>query len=237
MIVSINQPAYLPWLGYFDRIDASDFHIVLDHVQFEKNSFVNRNKIRTPTGWMWLTVPVATSGRFGDLAINDLLVADGARWQRKHWAALEANYAKTPYFAMHRDFLSNTYDIAAPEDHFLPTVQALNAYFLETLGITTDMVTSTDLGPTEKKSNLILELCEGVGATSYLSGPLGRDYLDRSSFETAGIEILFHDYDPRPYEQAWPGFEPGMAIIDILACHRPEQAIECIRAGRRISHD
>ena len=72
MIVSINQPAYLPWLGYFERIANSDLHIVLDHVQFEKNSFTNRNKIRTKEGWMWLSVPVKTKGKFGELNINEL---------------------------------------------------------------------------------------------------------------------------------------------------------------------
>lgn len=72
MIVSINQPAYLPWLGYFDRIAKSDKHVVLDHVQFEKNSMVNRNKIKTANDWCWLTIPVKTKGQFGDLAIHNL---------------------------------------------------------------------------------------------------------------------------------------------------------------------
>ena len=82
MIVSINQPAYLPWLGYFHRIAVSDLHVVLDHVQFEKNSFTNRNKVRTASGTPWLTVPVRSKGRFGDLAINEVDIADG-RWTAK----------------------------------------------------------------------------------------------------------------------------------------------------------
>ena len=84
VIVSVNQPAYLPWLGYFDRIAASDLHVVLDNVQFEKNSFVNRNRIMTARGPTWLTVPVQTSGKFGALPINELLIADDPRWAVKH---------------------------------------------------------------------------------------------------------------------------------------------------------
>src|ERR1051326_8427944 len=102
MIVSINQPAYLPWLGYFDRIAASDIHVVLDHVQFEKNSFVNRNKVRTAQGATWLTVPVETSGKFGQLPIDQLQIASDQPWARKHWKTIEQCYAHAPYFDAHR---------------------------------------------------------------------------------------------------------------------------------------
>jgi len=76
LIVSINQPAYLPWLGYFNRVANSDLHVVLDHVQYEKNSFTNRNKIRTAQGFSWLTLPLKTKGKFGNLAINTVEIAD-----------------------------------------------------------------------------------------------------------------------------------------------------------------
>ena len=85
MILSINQPAYLPWLGYFDRIERSDVHVVLDHVQFEKNSFVNRNKIRNGNDWTWLTVPVETKGKFGALDIKNIKINNNINWKKKHW--------------------------------------------------------------------------------------------------------------------------------------------------------
>ena len=84
MLISINQPAYIPWLGYYERIDSSDVHVILDHVQFEKNSFTNRNKILTQNGPVWLTIPIATKGKFGDLAINQLKFSDISKWKKKH---------------------------------------------------------------------------------------------------------------------------------------------------------
>src|SRR5580700_5731203 len=98
MIVSINQPAFFPWLGYFHRIAISELHIVLDHVQFEKNSNVNRNKIRTGEDAKWLTVPVVTKGKFGDLAINKLEIANQEKWQRKITETIKQFYKKAPYF-------------------------------------------------------------------------------------------------------------------------------------------
>ena len=83
MIVSINQPSYLPWLGYFDRINRSDIHIVLDHVQFEKNSIINRNKIRTQNSWSWLTVPLKTKSKYGNLDIRNIEIQNTLQWKKK----------------------------------------------------------------------------------------------------------------------------------------------------------
>ena len=98
MIVSINQPAYLPWLGYFDRIVQSDIHIVLDHVQFEKNSNINRNKIRTFNSWSWLTVPIKTKSKYGNLSINNLEIDNSYLWKKKHLRSIQQSYSKTSFF-------------------------------------------------------------------------------------------------------------------------------------------
>ena len=107
MIVSINQPAYMPWLGYFDRIAKSDLHVTLDTVQFEKNSFTNRNRLRTQQGSTWITVPVRTKGRFGDLVIRDVEVSDDRDWRRRHQATMEHNYRKARFFSPHHEFISD----------------------------------------------------------------------------------------------------------------------------------
>jgi len=105
MIVSINQLTYLPWLGYYDRIAASDLHIILDHVQFEKNSMTNRNKVRTSEGWTWLTVPVLSKGKFGDLEITKLGISENTKWQKKHWNTIKGSYSKAPFFKSIQVFL------------------------------------------------------------------------------------------------------------------------------------
>ena len=98
MIISINQPGYLPWAGYFDRIAKSDLHVVLDHVQFEKNSFVNRNQILGQAGPFWLTVPVRTKGRFGNLSIANLEIDTSQFWRRKHLESIRSSYSRSPFF-------------------------------------------------------------------------------------------------------------------------------------------
>lgn len=232
MIVSINQPAYLPWLGYFDRIDASDLHIILDHVQFEKNSFVNRNRIRTPQGTAWLTVPLATKGRFGELAINTVEIADAGRWADKHLKAIRSNYSRCFGYAQHEEQLENLYRKAAKETLFVKPVLEANHYYAEILEIDTKTVKSSGMDIVGTKSELVLNLCREVGATTYLSGPLGRDYLDMDAFARAGIGVRFHDYQLRPYEQPWPGFEAGVAALDALLALGARDAREIMRAGR-----
>jgi hypothetical protein len=215
MIVSINQPAYLPWLGYFHRIASSDLHIMLDHVQFEKNSFTNRNKIRTPQGWAWLTVPVATKNQFGHLPINGLRIAAGSNWQDKHWASLRQNYSRAACFQDYMGVFEGFYKVQW--NSLSELIFAMNDWMLrEALGIGTPLVYSSELGVGGSKSELVLNLCRAVGASIYLSGPLGRDYLDLPSFDAAGIEVRYHDYAHPRYAQTYPGFESHMAAADLL---------------------
>lgn len=214
MIVSINQPAYLPWLGYFHRIAISDLHVVLDHVQFEKNSYTNRNKVRIATGSTWLTVPLATSGRFGSLAINELEIAVGQPWATKHWRTLCQTYGRAPYFKQHAPFFEALY--GRPWTHLAPMMEEITAYFLQAFGINTRLVFSSKLQSQGGKDELVLNLCREVGATTYLSGPLGRDYLRPEAFGEAGIALRYHDFTHPVYPQAYPGFEPYMAAIDLL---------------------
>lgn len=219
MILSINQPAYLPWLGYFHRIAVSDLHVVLDTVQFEKNSFVNRNRVRTREGSCWLTVPLHTKGRFGQLAIDSLETVDDG-WRRKHWDTLRQSYARAPAFASEADFFAGIYARKWPL--LLPLVEEMNAHLRARLGIATRIVRASEIGAAGAKDELVLNLCRAVGATTYLSGPLGRDYLEPARFAEAGIRLAFHDYHHPIYAQAHPGFEPAMAAVDLVFNHGQE---------------
>lgn len=212
MIVSINQPAYLPWLGYFGRIELSDVHVVLDHVQFEKNSFVNRNRVRTADGATWLTVPVRTAGRFG-ISIRELEIAD-SRWRRKHWATIEQSYGAAPYFEALRPFLTEVY--AREWGRLLDLTTVLTTWQLEQLGIKTQFLSSSELEPEGRKDELVLDLCRKLGATTYLSGPLGRNYLREELFSVAGIEVVYHDFVQPTYPQRFEPFLPAMAALDLL---------------------
>jgi hypothetical protein len=219
MKISINQPAYLPWLGYFERIAVSDLHIVLDHVQFEKNSFTNRNKVRTKDDATWLTVPLATKGRFGDLAIHRLEFAPNDPWQKKHWATLKMTYARAPFFREYAPAYEALY--ARTWTGFMPMVRALLEQQLRDFVITTPLLFSSDLAVEGTKSELVLNLCRAVRADVYLSGAMGRDYLDEASFTAAGLAVEYQDYAHPSYAQAWPGFVPYMCALDLLFNHGP----------------
>lgn len=216
MTISINQPAYLPWLGYYHRMAQSDKFVFLDHVQFEKNSFINRNKIRVSNGSAWLTIPVKTSGRFGDLAINKLEVIDNG-WRKKHLDSIRMNYSRTPGFEVYYPEL----ELVFQESGVLmsPFLFQMNALFMKWLGIETEIIKSSDLDLHGTKSDLVLEICQKLNADRYFSGKLGADYLDLQSFKSENIEVVFQDYNHPIYKQKYPDFEPYMSVIDLIMNH------------------
>jgi len=214
MIVSINQPAYMPWLGYFDRINKSDVHIVLDNVQFEKNSVVNRNKIKTNQGWSWLTIPVKTKGEFGNLVIKDLEIDNTQKWQHKHYVSLLNFYKKSTYFGEHNIWLEQFYK--KEWKNLGPMLDISLKYLIKALGISTPLLNSSEMVAKGKKSDYILNLCLEAGATTYLSGPFGRDYLDIDRFVRKGINVDFHDYSHPEYRQIYGEFIPYMSIVDLI---------------------
>ena len=217
MIVSIMQPAFLPWLGYFNRLALSDVHIVLDHVQLDKSSktnFANRNKIRTREGWCWLTVPILRKGRSGQLALNDIEISPGTDWGERAWASISHNYGKAPFFASYRDRFEAIFQ--TKHERLIDVAVATTEALRDAFGIEVPTRYSSELRPAHAKDTLILELVQQVGGTRYVSGPFGRDYLDAQRFQQAGIELMFHDYVHPHYNQVFDGFEPYMSALDLL---------------------
>jgi hypothetical protein len=221
MIVSIMQPAYLPWLGYFDRIARSDLHIVLDTVQLEhqtKTAFTNRNKVRTSAGWSWLTVPVRTAGEQPRIA--DVQLADPASWVRKHRETLRQAYGRAPYWNTMAPFVAEFYHREWPT--LAPLLDETTSWLRNALALSTPVVAASTLGVNGSKGDLVVALCRAVGAGTYLSGPFGRDYLDPLAFETADIRLTFHDYVHPTYSQTHGEFVPYMSVVDLLANHGPQ---------------
>jgi len=233
MIVSINQPAYLPWLGYFRRIAIADAHIVLDHVQFEKNSFTNRNKVRMREGWCWVTVPVKTAGKFGDLPIHELEIASERPWASKHWETLRLSYSHAPFFDRHAVFFRSIYTRAWLK--LADLIREITGYLLEAFGIGTKLYFSSEMKGRGKKDELVLNLCRELGATVYVSGPLGRNYLREEMFGEHNIAVRYDDYQHPAYPQVYPGFEPYMAAIDLLFNAGPASREILLKDQERIS--
>jgi hypothetical protein len=207
----------MPWLGYFERIARSDIHVVLDHVQFEKNSFTNRNKIRTKDGLLWLTIPLATKGRFGNLEIHDLEFASGSKWKEKHWSSLKMGYSRSTCFHEFNVPYEQIYSDAWIG--FMPFIRSLLSQHLLDLGISTPLIFSSEISANGFKSDLILDICESLGAKTYLSGSQGRAYLNDEAFFNAGISVEYQDYKHPVYAQAGPDFQSHLGIFDLLFNH------------------
>ncbi len=213
--VAIVQSNYIPWKGYFDLIRLSDEFILLDDVQYTRRDWRNRNLIKTPSGLQWLTIPVATKGRYHE-TIRDIETSDPA-WPERHLRTLRHAYARSPFHDEVGGFLESVYRSAAERAR----LHAINRLFLEAicgyLGITTPLGSSDPsdaaFGPTER----LLAICRRCGADVYLSGPSARSYLDEGAFARAGIAVRYMDYSGYPeYPQLHPPFVHGVSIVDLL---------------------
>lgn len=211
--VAILQSCYIPWKGYFDLINRVDEFIVYDDRQYTKNDWRNRNRIKTPHGLLWITIPIARRG-LGQ-RIDEATPSD-PRWAEKHWKTLVQFYARAPHFAEYRDGLEELYREVAGE-----RLSTINRRFLETicelLGIRTPFVDSVGYDVEGRKSDRVVALCRAAGATAYLSGPSARDYVDEDAFREAGIELEYMDYGAYPeYPQLFPPFVHEVTVLDLL---------------------
>ena len=226
MTVAVHQPQYLPWLGYFDKIDRADMFVILDTVQYKKNEYQNRNRIKNPQGWQWLTVPVRY--RFPQ-CIREVPINNDVNWRHKHRQALSANYARAPYFEAHlpffEDLYEKTWDLLVNLN--IRTVVGL----IESFGITTPTRGPADWELSDDPTGRLVDICRNAGADTYLSGSGGQDYLDLAQFEKAGIRVIFQDYHHPEYPQPFGAFEPNMSAIDLLFNCGPA-SLEILRSGR-----
>jgi hypothetical protein len=212
--ISIHQPAYFPWLGYFDKIIKSDIFVYLDTVQFEKNSFINRNKIRTIDGkTIWLTIPLLMKGHT-DKVIKEMKIDNTQNWKKKHIKSIEQNYKKTPFFDEYfidiRDIIST-----AKENFTIFTFNMLE-YLLGIFEIKTKIIKASDYNVGSAKSELVLDICRLFKADTYISGILGKNYLNVDEFIKSGIKVIFQNYEHPRYIQTGTDFLPNLSIIDLL---------------------
>lgn len=228
------QPAYLPWIGYFQRLALSDMCVTLDHVALDKNSktkFANRNRIRTPEGKTWLTVPLRGKPQAEAADIRHLEIDNGQTWAKKHQNAIKHSYSRAPFYRAYATPILALYDASWP---LLIDLASQSTFLLQrAVDLDRPSLCSSTLPLTAGGSDLILEICRHLGASEYVSGPFGRDYLDRDAFARAGIRLLFHEYEPIPYPQTYPGFEPCLSFLDLLFNLGPETP-EFLKQGARL---
>lgn len=218
----ILQPSYIPWRGFFHQIQKADVFVFYDDVQFDKHGWRNRNRIKSPRGSEWLTIPVhSRSHDVGHTNINQVAISDGVDWRRKHWTTIQQHYGKAPFFANYRSTLEAFF---SRRDTLLAdfTIDFTIALAKE-LGLRhTHFVRSSELAASGVKTERLLQVLLKVGATHYISGPSARAYLDEQMLEAAGITVEFMEYNYPAYPQLYPPFDPQVSVLDLLFMTGPE---------------
>jgi hypothetical protein len=210
--IAILQSNYIPWKGYFDMINSVDEFILYDTVQFTKNDWRNRNKIKTQNGINWITIPVkhSISQKIKEIQVfND-------QWKIKHWKTISQAYSKSAFFKDYETILKNLY--LNVNEVFLSKI---NHYFIcelnKILGIKTKISWSSDYELIGEKSERLLNICKQAGATEYISGPAAKCYLNEEIFQKENIKVKWMDYSGYPeYNQLFPPFEHGVSILDLI---------------------
>jgi len=213
MILTAHQPMYLSWLGLFHKITISDVYVYLDNVQFEKNSFSNRNRIKSARESIWLTVPVLLENHLKK-TIKEIQIDNSKDWRKKHWKSIYLNYKKAHFFNKYADFFEDVYK---KEWHYLTELnEYMLKWFLKELGINVKYYKASELNFEGYKSDLVLDMCKKLGADLYIFGMLGKDYAEKEKFTKQGIKIYFQDYKHSLYPQLHGEFLSYMSTIDLL---------------------
>lgn len=210
--VAIVQSNYIPWKGYFDLINSVDEFILYDDMQYTKNDWRNRNKIKNRDGLKWLTIPI--NNQYGQ-KIRET-VTSSSKWNHKHWNSLVHSYSLSKYFYDYKELFENLY-LGCQEN----LLSQINYHFLtaicKILGINTKISWSMDYRLIEGKTERLIDLCKQAGSAEYISGSAAKAYIDEELFKVEGIKLKYIDYSGYPeYNQLFPPFEHGVSIIDLI---------------------
>lgn len=212
--VAIVQSNYVPWIGYFDLIRSVDEFVLYDEVQFTRRDWRNRNRIRTPEGSQWLTIPVLSKGQYF-APISTVSVRD-ADWVTTHWRTLELNYKGAEHYGLVSEELRSVF--LALNSEFLSEINSsLLRFFSSKFGFATAITNSAEYQSSGSPSQRLLDICLSAGATKYISGPAAKTYLDEEIFSRSGVEVEFFSYPEYPaYPQKWDPFVPNLSILDVV---------------------
>lgn len=218
--IAILQSNYIPWKGYFDMINSVDEFVLYDDMQYTRRDWRNRNKIKTPNGLLWLTVPVEVKGKYFQ-KICETVVSDD-KWAKDHWATVKQFYSKAKFFKLYKDVFEEFYlnnvdkELSVINYKLIKIISGI-------LGIETKISWSSDYNLIDGKTERLVSIAKEAGASEYLSGPAARDYIVPEFFAEEGIALSWMDYSGYPeYEQLYPPFEHGVTILDLLFNEGPD---------------
>ena len=231
--LAVLQPGFMPWLGFFDQIDRADVFVLYDDVQFDKNGWRNRNRIKGPQGPQWITVPVLHKGRIGQ-RILEVEIDNKGPWATKMIRSLRQCYAKAPYAER---YLPELCDLLATDWRKLVDLDVALIFALcRWLGLSTRIELASALGVPGDRNRRLLGLCAHFGATRYLTGDAARDYLEEPAFRGEGIAVEWQNYDHPSYPQLHGGFISHLSAVDLLL-NVGDESLSIIRRGRPLPAD
>ncbi|MEZ8825278.1 WbqC family protein [Vibrio amylolyticus] len=212
--LAISQSNYIPWKGYFDLIASVSTFVIYDDMQYTKNDWRNRNKIMTPNGSQWLTIPVDTGGKFGQ-KISEVKI-NNRPWQKKHWKTISQNYSKSPFFNDYKSLFETLY-----LDSHYERLSDVNYSFIkvicEILGITTKLVWSNELILHGERNERLVNICKQLDSKVYVSAPAAKDYLQIDNFSQNNIEVEWFNYDGyKEYQQIGSEFCHNVSVLDLI---------------------
>jgi len=211
--VAVLQSNYIPWKGYFDIISQVDEFIFHDDLQYTKGDWRNRNKIKTPDGLMWLSIPV---GQSENRLICDVKI-ENKNWQKKHWQIISQFYKKAPFFNEYKAFFEHFYLSETHSNLSDMNISLIKKICTEILNIKTNFKDSREFNLQGKKEDRLLELLSKTGATHYLSGAAAKDYICEQHFVDKNIKLEWMDYSTYPeYKQLFGKFEHAVSILDLI---------------------
>ncbi len=212
MKVGIIQSNFLPWRGYFDFIREVDLFIIHDDLQYTKGDWRNRNKIKTPRGLEWITVPV--NYKTTSQTIEETTIDYSTRWAQKMSNRIREFYRQAPHFEPYFTQLSGL--LLEPA----ATISELNLRLIRWacghLKIETPIRFSHEFHPQGTKTERLVGILKQVDATVYLSGPAAQAYLIPDLLEGEGIRLEYKKYEYPEYPQLFPPFESYVSVIDLL---------------------
>ncbi|KAF0135222.1 MAG: hypothetical protein FD145_48 [Candidatus Saganbacteria bacterium] len=232
MLIAGHQPEYLPYIGFFIKMMLCDEFVIVDHVQFNKKTWQNRNRIQTAQGELLLTVPVLSKEHFHQ-AINEVRINNNENWQRKNWQSIMLNYKKAPFFDIYKGFFEDLY--SKNWEMLAELNEAIIRYIAGQLKIEKKVLKSSELGITGQKTDLLIDLCKKMNADAYLSGNGGHIYVDDAKMQAQGIASRYADFKHPSYKQLHEPFMPNMSVIDLLFNLGSEKSREIILNSGRVS--
>jgi len=219
MTIGILQPGYLPWLGFFEQLYKSDLFVIYDDVTFDKGGWRNRNRVKTPQGICWLTVPVVKKDLIRTL-LRDVEINNSTPWWKKHLGTLKQSYGKAPYFNDYLPIFEEGYG------RRWERLIDLDMFFIEqlmkALGIERPLRFSSSLSEDGDRNGRLIRICRHFGADRFYEGKAGEDYMDIGRFRENGIEVVFQDYQHPEYPQLHGEFIPYLSVVDLLLNMGPE---------------